>query len=231
MCCPLRLRPTATRHEGRRQAWLSVNCEPLSCSSQLFPNPAGTLGSSVGASEPLVQPLDEERLVPSLRLGCGGELVSACHSPFSPEKQSPPCHQAGPFQIKVCCFFPAPVCFSAPWFPFTGRLNPEDPPLHPNQCCQNATQRACINILATKQRGAECKDVSSGVGCGGIGQGSPGRGAGQAGRMPPAQGGVQGEPWWRWRFPALGCPVQLLPLDRAVGQCLVDSTPRAVGGQ
>ena len=55
-----RLRPTATQHEGRRQAWLSVKCEPLSCSSQLFPNLAGTLGSSVGASEPPVQPLDEE---------------------------------------------------------------------------------------------------------------------------------------------------------------------------
>ena len=55
-----RLRPTATQHEGRRQAWLSVKCEPLSCSSQLFPNLAGTLGSFVGASEPPVQPRDEE---------------------------------------------------------------------------------------------------------------------------------------------------------------------------
>ena len=62
-----------------------------------------------------------------------------------------------------------------------------------------------ISILAPKQRGAECKDVNSGGGCGGIGQGSPGgTGRQDANAGPPTLGGVQGEPWWRWRFPALG---------------------------
>lgn len=42
------------------------------------------------------------------------------------------------------------------------------------------------------------------VGAAGLARVPGGTGRQDANAGPPAQGGAQGEPWWRWRFPALG---------------------------
>lgn len=136
--------------------------------------------------------------------GLCSELVSACSHSVRRGAISLP--QGVSLSDSPDCLSTA--CLPAPCLLFTGRWNlgdppPRSPPRPPTSVAKMPHEEL---VFCPRQGGSGNRDVCSGCGCMRIGQGSLGLGgdrqagcwASQAGRGP------QGEPWWRWRFPALG---------------------------
>lgn len=124
----------------------------------------------------------------------------------SAEKPSP-CHKVCPCQIRLTVVCLLPVCLHLAFCLLAGGTwethLPARPPAPPQVLPKCHTKSL---YFAPGKGGSGNRDVCSGCGCMRIGQGSLGLGgdrqagcwASQAGRGP------RGEPWWRWRFPALG---------------------------